>query len=360
MINPVFYPDHQPLTRVTELKTEQIDLKGATLIDTEKFFAGLNEKSFRAVQVHEWIFEKGVDSFDAMTNLSKTLRTGLSGLSFVTDLVKIKKAKSADGTGKYLFKTADGLFIESVYIPEGKRATLCVSSQVGCKFACSFCATGKSFTRNLTAGEIVDQALKVKREEGVLTNIVFMGMGEPLDNFENVLKAIDIISEPSANLVGLRKITLSTAGVVPMIKRLTELKPSVKLAISITSALDTIRDSLMPINRKYNIESILSALEKWPMQEGRKFTFEHIMLKGINDSSADALALARITKRIPCKVNLIPYNSVDSTPYEPSSGNRINAFRRILESNGVSVTIRKSRGDDISAACGQLASVPLD
>ncbi len=342
------------------MKTRQIDLKGSTLSDTEKFIAGLDEKSFRAGQLHKWIFEKGVDSFDAMTNLSKTLRTQLSDCAFVTDLTKTKKAESADGTAKYLFKTYDGLFIESVYIPEGKRATLCVSSQVGCKFACSFCATGKNFVRDLSAGEIVDQAIKVKREEGRLTNIVFMGMGEPLDNFENVLKAIDIISEPSANLVGLRKITLSTAGVVPMIKRLTELKPSVKLAVSITSATDKTRDSLMPINRKYNIESILSALEKWPMQEGRKFTFEYIMLGGINDSDADAFALALITKRVPCKVNLIPYNSVDSTPYEPSGINRINAFRRILEKNGVSVTVRKSRGDDILAACGQLVTVPLD
>jgi 23S rRNA (adenine2503-C2)-methyltransferase len=339
------------------LKTEQIDLKGSTVSDTEKFIIALNEKSFRAGQVRKWIFEKGVDSFDEMTDLSKILRTQLPDLSFITDLTKIKKAESTDGTGKYLFKTADGLFIESVYIPEGKRATLCVSSQVGCKFACSFCATGKSFVRNLTAGEIVDQAIKVKREEGRLTNIVFMGMGEPLDNFENVLKAIDIISEPSANLVGLRKITLSTAGVVPMIKRLTEIKPSVKLAVSITSAIDKTRDSLMPINRKYNIESILSALEKWPMQEGRKFTFEYIMLGGINDSDADAFALARITKRVPCKVNLIPYNSIDSTPYEPSGTNRINAFRRILEKKDVSVTIRKSRGGDILAACGQLANV---
>lgn len=337
--------------------SDKFDFKGATADQAKSWFADIGQPSYRASQVRSWIFERGVDDFAQMTNLSKDLRVKLGQEVSLTRLSEVRRSESSDGSIKFLFRLADGRTIETVYIPERTRATVCISTQVGCKLACRFCLTGATgHVRNLTAGEIVDQVIQTKRAapDNKITNIVLMGMGEPLDNYDAVTQAIEVITEPAASLVGARKITLSTAGVAPAIERLARSRPGVKLAISLNATTNEVRDELMPINRKYPIEKLLDALAAWPLPQGRRITFEYVLLAGINDSDEDAHRLHKITKDVASKINLIPVNPCPGLLYQRPSDERIEAFKAILDGYERVVIVRTSRGADIMAACGQL------
>lgn len=334
-----------------------MDLKQATAAEAEEFITALGEKPYRAKQVMEWIFLKGVSDFGQMTNLSKAFRETLAQKASITEIKEVRRNFSSDGSVKFLFGLADGHNIESVYMPGADRVSLCVSTQVGCKLNCRFCLTGKGgFIRDLTAAEIIDQLIQVKNRVpgGRITNLVMMGMGEPLDNYENTLKALRLITDQDLNLIGGRKITLSTAGVVPGILKLAEDFPKVKLAISLNAPTNEKRSEIMPINKKYPIEELMAALKKWPLPHGRRITFEYVMIAGFNDSDKDAMELGRITRGLPSKINLIPYNPCPGLPYERPSSERVEAFRMVLIKQNRTVTVRESRGSDILAACGQL------
>ena len=335
--------------------------------------AGTPEKQvkMRLGQLWQWIYEKGVRDFEQMTNLSKDYRAFLAE-HFVIAIPKVvSKQVSTDGTRKYLVRIAGGHEVETVYIPESDRGTLCISSQVGCTLTCSFCHTGtQKLVRNLTAGEIIGQVMLARDDLGewpapgrnpatsarLLSNIVLMGMGEPLYNFENVRDAMNIAMDPEGIQLSRRRITLSTSGVVPEIAR-TATEIGCLLAVSFHATTDEIRDKLVPINKRWNIEALLDALRDYPKaSNSERITFEYVMLKGINDSDADAHRLVELIKGIPAKVNLIPFNPWPGAPYERSSNNRINAFSEIVYQAGYASPVRKPRGEDIFAACGQLKS----
>ncbi len=335
----------------------KIDLKGMTSTQMVEWIASIGEKPFRAKQIRQWIFQHGISDFEQMTNLSKTLRDRLNSCAYVTDINEVSRQVSRDGTIKLLFKLWDGLTIESVWIPDGDRGTLCVSTQVGCKLGCKFCLTGDSgFTRNLDAGEIVDQLMQVRKSLKV-TNIVFMGMGEPLDNYENVLQTLRIFTEQDTALLGARKITLSTAGVAPGIAQLANDFPKIKLAVSLNAADDQTRSKIMPINKKYPLAKLVAALKKWPLPAGRLITFEYVLLSGVNDSDEDARKLVRFAGKLPCKINLIPYNPCPHLSFKRPGKKRIARFSKILTDSGLMAFQRDSRGADILAACGQLRGV---
>lgn len=329
----------------------------------EKHLEALGEKPFRARQLLQWMHQHGVADFDAMTNLSKDMRARLKE-SFVVAAPEVASDQlAADGTRKWLLKLFDGNCIETVFIPETDRGTLCISSQVGCTLNCSFCATGaQGFNRNLTLGEIIgqlfvaNQALgRTERGERRITNVVLMGMGEPLLNFDAVLPAIQLMRDDLAYGISWRRITLSTAGLVPMIDRLREACP-VSLAVSLHATNDALRNELVPLNKKYPIQELLDACQRYVADEPRRrITFEYVMLDGVNDSLAEARALVRLLEGVPSKVNLIPFNPFPTTKYKRSSPERIDAFRDILMAAGLMTITRKTRGDDIDAACGQLA-----
>ncbi len=328
----------------------------------EKYFAGLGEKSFRARQVLQWIHQRRISDFDAMTDLSRDLRTKLKECAAIVAPEVANDQLAADGTRKWLFRMADGASIETVFIPETDRGTLCISSQVGCTLACSFCATGfQGFNRNLTIGEIIGQLflacrlLAAEETPRRVTNVVFMGMGEPLLNFDAVVSAISIMRDDLAYGISRRRITLSTAGLVPLIDELRDVSP-VSLAVSLHATNDKLRDELVPLNKKYPIDELLDACVRYVADEPRRrVTFEYVMLDGINDSVAEARALVRLLERVPSKVNLIPFNPFPETKYKRSSQERIDAFRDVLIGAGLTTITRKTRGDDIDAACGQLA-----
>ena len=333
------------------------DFKATTSEEASECLTSMGEGAFRATQIRSWIFERGVDDFDQMTNLGKSLRAQLKEKAKVTTLSVAEESKSIDGTLKLLFRLEDGHTIESVYIPDGKRATLCVSTQVGCKLDCQFCLTGKSgFKRNLSAAEIVDQFIQTRKlvPENRISNIVLMGMGEPLDNYDAVIQAILVLTEPAAKLIGLRRITLSTAGVTPGIKKLAADIPNIKLAISLNATTDTVRDKIMPINRKYPIGGLMRTLTAWPLPQGKLITFEYVMLGGVNDSDEDAKRLHLLTAKIPSKINLIPYNPCPGSDFAKPSEERVESFRKILVGYRRIAIVRNSRGADILAACGQL------
>jgi len=335
----------------------RIDLKQLTSEQTLDFIKNVGEKPFRAGQIRKWLFESGVSDFNKMTNLSKSLRSRLNEIAMVTDLKEEISLESEDGTLKFLYRLDDGLFIESVLIPDGKRMTLCVSTQVGCKLNCRFCLTGLAgFKRDLTAGEIVDQVIKArgKADGGRVTNVVLMGMGEPLDNFKNTVQALKIMTDPDFRLVGVRKITLSTAGVAPGIDLLAQEFPKVKLAVSLNSCDDAVRDDMMPINKKYPLKTLASSLARFPLPKGRRITIEYVIISGVNDSDEDAEKLKRFAFKFPSKINLIPYNECQEISYARPSRRVVERFADILISGGHSVFIRESRGSDIMAACGQL------
>jgi 23S rRNA (adenine2503-C2)-methyltransferase len=328
--------------------------------------AAFGAEKFRAGQLWHWIYHRGVTDFAAMTNLAKPFRARLAERYALRRPAIVTARRSVDGTRKWLLRFDDGQEAETVHIPESDRGTLCVSSQVGCTLTCSFCHTGtQRLVRNLSAAEIVGQVMIARdalgewpspKEDRLLTNIVLMGMGEPLYNYDNVAAALKIVMDPEGLAISRRKITLSTAGVVPMIARVgAEL--GVNLAVSLHAVTDELRDRLVPLNRKYKIAELLDACRNYPgASNARRITFEYVMLKGINDSPAEARELVRLLKGIPAKVNLIPFNPWPGAPYECPSDAAIAAFSDIVFNAGYSAPVRTPRGRDIAAACGQLKS----
>ena len=329
-----------------------------------------NQANMRVGQVWQWIYEKGVRDFDLMTNLAKSYRTLLKE-QFVLEVPEVvSKQVSEDGTRKYLMRIEGGHEVETVYIPEADRGTLCISSQVGCTLTCSFCHTGtQRLVRNLTASEIIGQILVArddlgewpipgapKNETRLLSNIVLMGMGEPLYNFDNVRDAMKIAMDPEGISLSRRRITLSTSGVVPEIAKTAE-EIGCLLAVSFHATTDEVRDRLVPINKKWNIKALLEALRAYPkLSNSERITFEYVMLKDVNDSDADAKRLIKLIQGIPAKINLIPFNEWPGAPYQRSDWKRIKAFADIIYKAGYASPIRTPRGEDIMAACGQLKS----
>ncbi|OGI45542.1 MAG: 23S rRNA (adenine(2503)-C(2))-methyltransferase [Candidatus Muproteobacteria bacterium RBG_16_65_34] len=333
-----------------------------------EFFAGHGERPFRAQQVVQWIHQYGVDDFDAMTNLGKDLRARLKEIAEIRAPGVSRDQQAEDGTRKWLLGLDAGNGVETVFIPEDDRGTLCVSSQVGCTLACSFCATGRQgFSRNLTVAEIIGQLWQANRllradpkAERVITNVVFMGMGEPLLNFDNVVTAMRLMLDDFAYGLSWRRVTVSTAGLVPLIDRLRAECP-VALAVSLHAPNDALRDELVPLNKKYPIRELLDACKRYTAGEPRRrITFEYVMLDEVNDSLAQARELVRILEGVPAKVNLIPFNPFPQTEYRRSPPERIDRFRDILMQAGLMTITRKTRGEDIDAACGQLAGKVQD
>ena len=345
-------------------KSEKINLLDYTSEDLKAFFLERGEKPFRATQVIKWIHQHGVDNFDDMTNVSKSLREELSGFAEIRAPEIAIDDRSNDGTHKWLLRLDDGNCIETVFIPEEGRGTLCISSQVGCALDCTFCSTARQgFNRNLTVGEIIGQLWLAKNilqpnpeDDRVITNVVMMGMGEPLLNFEKVVKAMELMLDDNAYGLSKRRVTLSTSGVVPALDRLKD-RIDVSLAISLHAPNDALRDQLVPVNRKYPIKQLLDSCNNFMQGKANreKITIEYVMLDGVNDSDENARELAILLRDVPCKVNLIPFNPFPETRYKRSSNNRIHRFRDILENAGLIVMTRKTRGEDIDAACGQLA-----
>jgi 23S rRNA (adenine2503-C2)-methyltransferase len=350
------------------LAADKINLLNFDRKEMEAFFAGVGEKAFRATQVLQWVHQRGVDDFAAMSNLSKDLRTRLQDTAEIRLPELVMEQGSRDGTRKWLLKLDSGNCIETVFIPEIDRGTLCVSSQVGCSLNCTFCSTAQQgFNRNLTTAEIIGQLLVAYRALGDtpkgerrISNVVLMGMGEPLLNFDNVVRAMNIMTDDFAYGLSKRRVTLSTAGMVPMIDRLREVN-HVSLAVSLHAPNDALRDQLVPLNKKYPIAELMAACRRYV--EGaphRKVTFEYVMLDGINDSPAHARELVKLLETVPAKVNLIPFNPFPGTAYTCSRPAAIDEFRNIVTRAGLVTVTRKTRGDDIDAACGQLVGRVMD
>jgi len=327
-------------------------------------FAGLGEKPFRARQVLRWVHQRREDDFARMSDLAKALRAKLAATACVVAPRVIGDSTSADGTRKWLLKVDGANAVDAVFIPEPGRGTLCVSSQAGCVLDCAFCATGKQgFNRNLRTSEIVGQLWLANRllgGERPVTNVVLMGMGEPLLNLENVIPALRLMLDDNAYGLSRRRVTVSTSGVIPAMDRLRDECP-VALAVSLHAPEDALRDRLVPVNRKYPIRDLLQACRRYLEKAPRDFvTFEYVMLEGVNDGDAEARALARIARRVPCKFNLIPFNPFPAAGFRRSPPERIRRFAEILRHKDVTVTTRKTRGDAIDAACGQLAGEVAD
>lgn len=336
--------------------------------EMEAFFAAQGEKPFRATQVLQWVHQRGVDDFAAMSNLSKALRDHLQQIAEVRLPEVVMEQGSRDGTRKWLLRLDSGNCIETVFIPETDRGTLCVSSQVGCSLNCTFCSTAQQgFNRNLTTAEIIGQLLVAYRALGDtpkgerrISNVVLMGMGEPLLNFDNVVRAMNIMTDDFAYGLSKRRVTLSTAGVVPMFDRLREAN-HVSLAVSLHAPNDALRDQIVPLNRKYPIAELIAACRRYVAgAPHRKVTFEYVMLDGINDSPAHARELVKLLEGVPAKVNLIPFNPFPNTSYACSSPAAISEFRDIVTRAGLVTVTRKTRGEDIDAACGQLVGRVMD
>jgi 23S rRNA (adenine2503-C2)-methyltransferase len=338
------------------------DFRSLSLEDIKAYLESIGEKPFRAKQIYEWLWKKGAGSFEEMTNLSKELRSKLKENFAINSLSIDVKQVSRDGTVKIRFKTFDGHFIEGVLIPATDRLTACVSSQVGCSLTCKFCATGKmERKRNLNFDEIIDQVVLINKEaialrERPLTNIVFMGMGEPLLNYGEMMKAIEKISSPDALGMSPRRITVSTAGIAKMIRKLGDDEVRFRLALSLHAANDEKRNEIMPINETNDLESLIDALLHFAKKTGNRISFEYILLDHFNDSVEDARQLLKICERIPARINLIEYNTVEGVSYSRSGDSRAQHFCDFLNNHGVIATIRRSRGKDIDAACGQLAN----
>ena len=332
------------------------------------FFAEHDEKPFRARQVLRWMHRFGQSDFAAMTDIAKSLRSKLEALARITPPTLVADKLSDDGTRKFLFDVGDGNAIESVFIPEDDRGTLCISTQAGCALDCAFCSTGKQgFSRNLTVAEIIGQLWQANtalgadpKGERIISNVVLMGMGEPLANFENTVTALRLMLDDNAYGLSRRRVTVSTAGLVPMIDRLAEACP-VALAVSLHAPNDTLRDELVPLNRKYPLRELMPACRRYLEHAPRDFvTFEYVLLDGVNDSAAQARELLALTREVPCKFNLIPFNPFPGSPYRRPSAANIRRFAETLLAAGVVATTRKTRGDDIDAACGQLAGQVQD
>ena len=349
----------------TSTPASKVNLLGMTRAQLEAFFGDIGEKKFRAQQVMKWMHHQGVRDFQAMTNLGKGLRDRLESCAEITPPQIESQQDSADGTRKWAIKVDGGALVEAVLIPEGDRATLCVSSQVGCSLDCKFCSTGKQgFQRDLTAAEIIGQVwLAINSYDGwqagkgrVVTNVVMMGMGEPLLNFDNVVSSMELMCDDLAYGLSKRKVTLSTSGVVPALDRLAELS-DVSLAVSLHAPNDAIRNEIVPINRRYPIAKLLDSARAYiDAQTDRKrvVTIEYTLLAGVNDQVEHAHELAALLKDYPCKINLIPFNDFPNSGFKRPSGNAVSRFWKVLMEAGFIVTVRTTRGDDIDAACGQL------
>ena len=350
---------------------DKINLLGLSPAKLEAFFAELGEKRFRAQQVSQWIHQHGIDQFEQMSNLSKPLRIKLAEIAEIRPPELVQQLESTDGTRKWLIRVSGGSCVEAVFIPEKNRGTLCVSSQVGCSLDCSFCATGKQgFQRDLTAAEIIGQlwlAAKSFRSldgqaERVVSNVVFMGMGEPLLNFENVVDAIQLMLDDHAYGLSKRRVTLSTSGVVPMLDQLGK-HTDVSLAVSLHAPNDALRNELVPINKKYPIAMLLASVKGYLAglpDKHRSATIEYTLIDGVNDRPEHARELAELLRDVPSKINLIPFNPFSLSDYRRVSNNSLYRFRDILVEAGYTATIRTTRGDDIDAACGQLAGMVND
>jgi 23S rRNA (adenine2503-C2)-methyltransferase len=348
-----------PVAKVEAINLLNFDRKGLV-----HFFLGMGEKSFRATQLLKWIYQEDVTDFDQMTNLSKSLRAYLNQHCTITAPEILIEQIASDGTTKWVVEMGLGNRIESVFIPEDNRGTLCVSSQIGCALACTFCSTAQQgFNRNLSVAEIIGQLYVAQKRLGEskrITNVVMMGMGEPLLNFDNVVAAMNLMMDDFSFGLSKRRVTISTSGIVPAMNKLNE-ACDVSMAVSLHAANDELRNELVPINQKYPLKQLMAACKDYANQGPRKhITFEYVMLKGINDSVQDAKELIKLLKDVPAKINLIPFNPFPNSHYVCSSKQTISKFKDILHHGGLFTTIRKTRGDDIDAACGQLVGKVKD
>ncbi len=333
------------------------DIKDLTLEELEKEIIKIKESPYRARQIFFWLYQRGICDFNAMSNIPKLFRDSLGRNYYIGALEISKHLRSNDRTEKFLFKLSDGNFIETVLINAKNRKTVCLSTQVGCKFACSFCASGRmGFVRDLAPSEIINQILFLRHnlKRGV-TNYVFMGMGEPLDNYKNVSKAILIMNVSEGMCIGARRITVSTCGIIPGIEKLKDLGLQINLSLSLHAPNNKLRDELMPVNRRYPIEKLIKACEDYTEKTGRMITLEYILIKDKNDSLQCADELSAISRRLKAKVNLIPCSTIAGGNFEALQAGSINIFMERLTEKGVNVTLRESKGEDIQAACGQLA-----
>lgn len=344
------------------MEIKKKDVRALTKEQLRDFFTGQGDKPFRGNQVYEWLWQKGAHSFDVMTNLSKTTRDMLEA-NFVINHIKVDMMqRSSDGTIKNAVRLHDDLVVESVLIPTKTRTTACVSSQVGCSLDCRFCATSRlKRMRNLNPDEIYDQVVAIDNESRLyfdrpLSNIVFMGMGEPLMNYKNVLKAIDMITSPEGLGMSPKRIIVSTSGVPKLIKRMADEEVRFKLAVSLHSAIDEIRTSIMPFNATFTLADLRESLIYWYEKTKSRITYEYVVWEGINDKKKDVDALVDFCRFAPSKVNLIEYNPIDDGEFQQASNGAIDMYVETLEKNGITVTVRRSRGKDIDAACGQLAN----
>ncbi len=345
-------------------KAGKIDIKSVLLNELQGDVRDLAEPSYRAGQITDWLYKKRVDSIEKMTDLPQSLRERFAEKFFFSKIDVVRVLGSRDTTRKFLFRLSDANLIESVLIPasaalygeKSDRRTICISTQVGCAYGCKFCASGlEGFSRNLRANEIIDQIIVIERVSGEkIDNIVFMGMGEPLANFENVMRAIRIVNAPWGLGIGARHITLSTSGLAPQIKKLADEPLQIRLAVSLHGATDEVRNQIMPVNRKYNIETLLSACDYYAERKKQRLTFEYILIAGVNDSDKQAHLLAHHARRLFAKVNLIPYNAVEDLEWSRPSRSRQEKFLSILRAHKIPATLRREKGHDIDAACGQL------
>jgi len=339
-------------------------MKCLQLNELEKAVDQLGEPRYRARQIAEWLYQKRAQTFEEMTDLPRELRARLGEKFAFTKIDVVRVLGSRDTTRKFLFRLSDESLIETVLIPaspalygsRSDRQTICVSTQVGCAYGCKFCASGlEGFSRNLQPNEIVDQVIAIERETGEkIDNIVFMGMGEPLANLDNVMRAIQIISGPWGLGIGARHITLSTSGLAPQIRKLADERLQIRLAISLHGATDEVRNQIMPINRRYNLETLLGACDYYAKHKKQRLTFEYILIEDVNDSPEQARRLGRIARRLGAKINLIPYNTVHGLPWARPSSEQQEQFLSILRQARVAATLRREKGHDIDAACGQL------
>ena len=332
------------------------NIKDYNLEELKEEPKSIGEKTFRAEQIFKWLYQDKVKSFDDMTNLSLELREKLKENYTICNFKILKKQESSDGTKKYLFDVLDGNAIETVLMSYHHGYSICVSSQIGCKMGCKFCAsTGIKFVRSLTSGEIVEQILAVEQDENIrISNIVFMGIGEPLDNFDNVINAVKIINNPKGLNIGARHISISTSGLVPMIYKLAEQNTQCTLSISLHATTNEKRSSMMPVNNAYNIEELIQACKDYIKVTNRRISFEYALAKDNNDNLEDAKRLVKLLKGMLCHVNLIPINKIENGEYTKSSNENIIKFRDYLNDHGIVATIRRELGSDIDAACGQL------
>ncbi|MBY4678879.1 23S rRNA (adenine(2503)-C(2))-methyltransferase RlmN [Marinobacterium arenosum] len=350
--------------------TQKTNLLGMSPEKLAEFFDSIGEKRFRATQVMKWIHQFGAESFDEMTNISKVLRQKLNEVAEIREPEVVMQKTSKDGTRKWVIKTEGGSSVEMVLIPDGDRRTLCVSSQVGCSLDCSFCSTGKQgFNRNLTAAEIIGQVRIAIKSYGAMdpsgerrvTNVVMMGMGEPLMNFDNVVEAMQLMMDDNAYGLSKRRVTLSTAGVVPALDKLGAVS-DVSLAVSLHAPTDELRDQLVPINRRYPIKELIAACNRYldHLNDKRVVTVEYTLIAGVNDQPEHARQLVKVLRKLPSKLNLIPFNPFPNSGYERPSDQAIDAFKQVMLNAGILTTVRRTRGDDVDAACGQLVGQVQD